>query len=35
LMKFEGWSALAADRAPVRPPRITGPRRQHDDQAEI
>src|SRR5437870_120937 len=23
LMKFEGWSALEADRAPVRPPRIT------------
>src|SRR6266446_5350108 len=23
LMKFEGWSALTADRAPVRPPRIT------------
>src|SRR5207244_4778690 len=22
-MKFEGWSALEADRAPVRPPRIT------------
>src|SRR5262249_42482500 len=36
LMKFEGCSALEADRAPARPPQdqLAGPRRQHDDRPQ-
>src|ERR1700730_19370023 len=32
LMKFEGWSALQADRAPARSPRITSLARDHNTQ---